>query len=265
MLRHEGLWYGLLQPGLLASGSREVIYSSIRFALYPSLRQTLQAARPAEGQLDAGAFMERFGAGLVAGAVGSAIANPCDLLKIRMQAEPGKRGRDGTFVRGPHRGRRPLAHSTRDALLQVLRHEGARGLYRGVSATCLRSALLTAGQLASYDHAKQTFKAHGFLQEGVPLHITASLISGLVAATCCAPADRLKTLLMLQRAVLSGTNVQLSMSFREAFVHVRSSLFVSVCLVCRFGGRRECGASIVDGQPATAVSLPISSSYVLRD
>ena len=41
----------------------------------------------------------------------------------------------------------------------------------GVEVTMVRAALLTSGQLASYDHSKHLFKTHGIMQEGVPLHI----------------------------------------------------------------------------------------------
>jgi len=40
-----------------------------------------------------------------------------------------------------------------------------------VGATSVRAALLTSGQLASYDHSKHLFKTHGILPEGVTLHI----------------------------------------------------------------------------------------------
>ena len=41
----------------------------------------------------------------------------------------------------------------------------------GVGATSVRAALLTSGQLASYDHSKHLFKTHDILPEGVALHI----------------------------------------------------------------------------------------------
>lgn len=202
-----------MQPGLAASCSREIFYSSLRFAIYPDLRNLV---RSDSHHLGLTAFGEKFGAGLVAGAVGSSIANPADLLKIRMQSEPGKTGIDGRFVRGPRQGQFRTYKNTIEALKDILRKEGVRGLYRGVSATCIRSSLLTAGQLSSYDHSKQLLKASGLFSEGIPLHVSSSIVSGLVAATFCAPADRIKTLMMVN----SGSSIRFS--FKQAFVHVRS-------------------------------------------
>lgn len=208
LYNYEGLWEGLMKPGLLASCSRELLYSSIRFAIYPDLRSFFRQSE--SHHLGLMALGEKFGAGLIAGAVGSSIANPADLLKIRMQSEPGKIGSDGRFIRGPRRGQLKTYPSTFDAITQIFKREGFRGLYRGVSATCIRSSLLTAGQLSSYDHSKQLIKASGILNEGIILHVTSSFISGLVAATFCAPADRIKTLMMTKSQI----------SFKEAIFQV---------------------------------------------
>jgi hypothetical protein len=216
----EGYWYGLMQPGLLASCSRELMYSSLRFAIYPHLRGML---RTDSHHLGFAAFGEKFCSGLIAGAIGSSLANPADLLKIRMQSEPGKIGSDGKFVRGPRSGQSRTYKSTADALKDILRKEGFRGLYRGVSATCMRSSLLTAGQLSSYDHTKQHLKATGYFTEGIPLHAISSVVSGLVASTCCAPADRIKTLMMVQ------SKNHPNFTFKQAFLHVNKHRSLYLC------------------------------------
>ena len=214
----EGFWYGLMQPGLAASCSREMFYSSLRFSIYPNLRNFF---RSDSHHLGLTAFGEKFGAGLIAGAVGSSISNPADLLKIRMQSEPGQTGKDGRFLRGPRQGQLRTYKNTIKAFKYILRTEGVRGLYRGVSATCIRSSLLTAGQLSSYDHSKQLLKASGLLTEGIPLHVSSSIVSGLVAATFCAPADRIKTLMMVQSTSNENFN------FKKAFIHVKMDYFNS--------------------------------------
>ena len=216
LYKREGMWYGLMQPGLLATCSRELFYSSLRFAIYPNLRDLIRSE--SNHQLGFGALGEKFGAGLIAGAVGSSLANPADLLKIRMQLEPGKIDGEGKFVRGPRQGQVKLYKSTAQVLKEIVRTEGIKGLYRGVSATCIRSSLLTAGQLSSYDHSKQLIKANGILSEGIPLHVTSSIISGLVAATVCAPADRIKTAMMVGRLE--------KLTFKQALLHVRILIYM---------------------------------------
>ena len=44
------------------------------------------------------------------------------------------------------------------------------GLYRGVDATIIRASMLTATQMACYDHAKYYLRHFGF-EEGYPLHL----------------------------------------------------------------------------------------------
>lgn len=221
LFKSEGAWYGLMQPGLLASCSRELFYSSLRFSIYPNLRNLFRS--DTNHYLGLGAFGEKFGAGLIAGAVGSSLANPADLLKIRMQLEPGKMDRDGRYLRGPRQGQFKVYKSTAQVFKDVLRTEGVRGLYRGVSATCLRSSLLTAGQLSSYDHSKQLLKASGLLSEGLPLHLTCSVVSGLVAATVCAPADRIKTAMMVGKSD--------NLTFKRAMLQVRFRVFRVVVVI----------------------------------
>lgn len=215
LFKAEGFWYGLMQPGLAASCSRELFYSSLRFSIYPNLRNFFRQSD--SHHLGLAALGEKFGAGLIAGAIGSSIANPADLLKIRMQSEPGKTDSHGKFIRGSRAGQFKTYDSTFDALKDVIKRDGVRGLYRGVSATCLRSSLLTAGQLSSYDHSKQLLKASGWLSEGIPLHVTSSVISGLVAATFCAPADRIKTIMMVQN------ESKKHFSFIQAFLQVKEA------------------------------------------
>jgi len=144
--------------------------------------------------------LKKIAAGLTSGALGSAFANPTDLVKIRLQAEAGKIV-DGVYVSGLFRGKPPTYRNTFHALYHIYQYEGGiRALYKGVGATMIRASFLTAAQLASYDHSKYLLKAHNILQEGVALHIVASLIAGLCATTAAAPADLLKSRYMADGA-----------------------------------------------------------------
>jgi hypothetical protein len=55
---------------------------------------------------------------------------------------------------------------------------GLRALYGGVLPTTVRGVVLSASQICSYDQVKQTLKKKGIMQEGLSLHLTASLIAG---------------------------------------------------------------------------------------
>ncbi|KCV71266.1 hypothetical protein H696_02213 [Fonticula alba] len=236
----EGFWPGLLRPGLVANLYREAIYSSLRMGLYPYVRGALCGEDADPG------LAKRLLAGLLTGAIGSALANPLDLVKIRMQAEAGVI-RDGRYVTGLRTGSAPTATSTMGFLrhamyapqpaapalapptvsVDALRRVNAAvsppgglisasaeaaagattgplvfrpsGLFRGVGPTAARAALLTAGQMGTYDHSKTVLKRNGLMNEGLALHSVASLIAGLTATTISMPADVIKTRLMAAR------------------------------------------------------------------
>ncbi len=81
-------------------------------------------------------YWQRLFSGGTAGAVGIAIANGTDLLKVRMQAD-----RDGTrYTKG-----------TFNAFKQIVQTEGVLGLWAGVGPNMQRAYIVNAAELATYD------------------------------------------------------------------------------------------------------------------
>lgn len=225
----EGL-RGLLLPGLFATILRELSFSGLRFGLYSPIKQLSCDIAGVENTGSA-PFIVKFISGFTTGTIGSIIANPCDLVKIRLQAEAGRVDpHSGNYSTGLRKGHQPTYSSTMNAFYRIWADEGVvNGLYRGASATALRAAFITGGQLASYDHTKYYLKREGILQEGVVLHIVGSVVAGLVACkvqyivvsragpsssnlhslqkgTLAAPADLVKTKMMGQsgKKIYSG-------------------------------------------------------------
>ena len=162
----HGLLRGCFLPGLTASAYREMLYSGSKAGFYVPLRNWFLSLQPAASSpSDAPA---RVAAALCTGCLGSLIANPVDLVKIRLMSNPA------------------AYPSALAALPLIYANEGARGLYRGLLPSTLRGAAVSAGELATYDIAKHALKARwegGVLGvDGAPLHVAASLITGLVAA-----------------------------------------------------------------------------------
>ena len=62
--------------GIEASCLREASYSTLRLGLYEPIKRVI-------GSDEHGPMWKKFAAGALSGIVGSAIANPADLLKIR--------------------------------------------------------------------------------------------------------------------------------------------------------------------------------------
>eukprot|EP00455_Lapot_gusevi_P057486 TRINITY_DN9808_c0_g1_i3.p1 TRINITY_DN9808_c0_g1~~TRINITY_DN9808_c0_g1_i3.p1 ORF type:complete len:283 (+),score=64.12 TRINITY_DN9808_c0_g1_i3:105-953(+) len=185
ILQEEGYFRGLMK-GVTASMLREASYSSVRLGLYDPIKSIIA---PKATSKDDFTLIQKILAGGLSGAIGSAFANPTDLVKIRFQnVWPGQPQ--------PYR-------NTLHAFVAIFRDEGGlKGLYRGVSATIVRASVLTASQLSAYDHAKRYLLHHTSLGDHPSTHIIAALVSGLVAATATNPVDVIKTRVMSDASVL---------------------------------------------------------------
>ena len=90
---------------------------------------------------------KKFLSGALAGLIGSGIANPCDLIKTRMQGAP-----PGESY--------PLSWHIKD----VYKHQGGLpGFYRGVVPTMVRATLLGATYMGSYDSCKYFIINNGYM------------------------------------------------------------------------------------------------------
>jgi len=166
----KGLWKGL-GPSLL----REATYSSLRLGGYEVGKNALGCKDPKTTPI-----WKKIVAGGTAGAIGAAIANPTDLLKVRLQADT--TGRYGNCV---------------SAFVHIYREEGVRAFWRGTVPTTQRAAIMTATQLSTYDHSKHKLLNAGF-REGVYTHFLASLGAGFICAIVTSPVDVVKTRVMAQ-------------------------------------------------------------------
>ena len=174
LIRKEGwfvFWKGL-SPSLL----REASYSTLRIGLYHPIKSMLHQS---DSQVIP--LWKRSLAGACSGLLGAAIANPTDLVKVRMQAS---------------------SIGTQDSVWRCFRNiwirEGLPGLYRGVIPTTLRAAILTSTQLTCYDQSKQSILAYGNIEEGIGVHFVASFIAGFFATTTSSPFDVIKSKYMNQ-------------------------------------------------------------------
>lgn len=107
----------------------------------------------AKGEVGIG---EKIVAGALTGALGAAIANPLDVVRVRMSCEGGVVDtQSGLLATGMRTGHAPRWSSTLHCFRDCAANEGVlRGLWRGVGPTVARAALLSSGNLASYDHSK---------------------------------------------------------------------------------------------------------------
>lgn len=171
-----------LYKGLAPALLRQASYSSIRMGIYEPIRDLIANGTPT----DEISFLKRTLAGGTAGAIGIAIANPTELIKVRMQA-------DKLGTRYPH--------GVVDAFVQTVRSEGVLGLWKGVSPNMQRAYIVNAAELAAYDQAKTIFvNKFGFSADSAFTHLGSGMTAGVVAALCSQPVDLVKNRLMNQPA-----------------------------------------------------------------
>lgn len=83
--------------------------------------------------------------------------------------------------------------NTFSAFKCIFKKDGLFGLWRGVGPNVQRAALVSATQIPTYDHTKNTLKTSNYMEEGLKLHAVSSLIAGFVTSLVTSPFDVIKT------------------------------------------------------------------------
>ena len=209
--REEGA--SSLWKGLAPSLHRQVVYGGLRVALYDDVKKNMASLVGGGDTLAV-----KVAAGLTTGALAiseclcffvcalggwkvrkkkhqnplnhpsspspTGVANPTDLVKVRMQAE-------GKLPPGAPR-RYPSAVGVYKT---IARTEGAAALWTGLGPNIGRNAIINAAELASYDAIKGALLGAG-ATDGVPVHLAAGLGAGFFAVVCGSPVDVVKSRIM---------------------------------------------------------------------
>ena len=174
-----------LPPALL----RQSTYGSLRYGLYGPIRDSL-GVKPGTPKSEI-PLWKKIVAGGGSGALASAVANPTDLVKVRLQTDGQLKGPDGNFLPKKYSG---MGH----AFVSIVREEGVLGLWKGVGPTCGRATVLAAAELATYDEVKGRFLASGFFKEGLLCTVCTAFVSGFVSTVASSPFDVVKSRVMGQ-------------------------------------------------------------------
>eukprot|EP01060_Flectonema_neradi_P031779 TRINITY_DN4909_c2_g1_i2.p1 TRINITY_DN4909_c2_g1~~TRINITY_DN4909_c2_g1_i2.p1 ORF type:complete len:295 (+),score=32.07 TRINITY_DN4909_c2_g1_i2:81-965(+) len=171
----SGFFKGL-KPALLRSGT----YGTCRLGLYEPIKQAIAGDIPkADLKLH-----HKMAAGMTSGCISSFIFTPCDVIKIRMQADTTGKKYPGLI----------------SAFKQILKQESLSGLYKGASPNVGRAGICACVELSAYDEVKSRLLASSFWGYGdtLPTHIGASLIAGFLSTVASQPVDLVKSRLMQQ-------------------------------------------------------------------
>lgn len=178
VLSKEGI--PAIYKGLSASLLRQGTYTTARFGLYLQIKDAMAP----DGNLS---LFKKFAVSMLAGAGGSLVGSPADVVLVRMQA-------DGKL---PAEKRRNYKHAF-DGLYRIAKEEGIAALWKGCLPNLNRAMFMSAGQLASYDQAKQILLQTPLFKDNIVTHFTASLIAAFVATVLTNPLDVVKTRIMNQ-------------------------------------------------------------------
>ncbi|CAL4086533.1 unnamed protein product [Meganyctiphanes norvegica] len=152
--------------GIAPAVLRQATYGTIKFGLYYTLKK--QLSKNNEEHLGTNVFCA-----VTAGVVSSAMANPTDVLKVRLQ--------------GGHQDFRNMG--LMDAFLSIYRNEGIQGLWRGVCPTAQRAGVIVGVELPIYDMCKHYFIRMNILPDNATNHFLSSFISSLGGAIASTPLD----------------------------------------------------------------------------
>ena len=170
--------------GATASVLRECTYSALRMGLYDPIKSQYSIILNDKFDIQPSSPIVKILSSFTSGAIGSAIFNPIDVVKVRFQSAGANKP--------------PPYTSILNAFYTIYTEKGISGLYIGTSATVTRAAFLTSAELGSYDIIKNNILVSigGFDKESNYTHFIASFIASLIACTVANPADCVKTRVM---------------------------------------------------------------------
>uniref|UniRef100_A0A7S0VTG6 ADP,ATP carrier protein n=1 Tax=Hemiselmis tepida TaxID=464990 RepID=A0A7S0VTG6_9CRYP len=163
-----------LYYGVGISLFRHIPYSGTRQMLYHWAKSLAEAGQPAGASLP---FFALAGMAVTAGAVGQLVANPTDVLKVRMQS-------DGKKV---NLGESPEYRGLADAVRRVWGEEGLQGMWVGSVPNAVRAMFMNLGDIAIYDTAKAF--AEPYAGAGLGAAVFASAVCGLATAVLASPSE----------------------------------------------------------------------------
>ncbi|EDW93452.1 mitochondrial 2-oxoglutarate/malate carrier protein [Drosophila yakuba] len=181
VFKNEGMLslYNGLSAGLL----RQATYTTAKLGVY---QMELDWYRKNFGNDPS--MVASMAMGIVAGAFGAMCGNPAEVALIRMMS-------DNRLMPEERRNYKNVG----DAFVRIVKDEDVVGLWRGCLPTVGRAMVVNMVQLASYSLMKDQLR--GYLHDGIPLHLTAALMSGLLTTTCSMPLDMAKTRIQQMRVI----------------------------------------------------------------
>ncbi|XP_043841498.1 LOW QUALITY PROTEIN: mitochondrial uncoupling protein 2-like [Dromiciops gliroides] len=163
----------LYSNGLVADLQHQMSFASARIGLYDSVKQFYT-----KGSEHAGTG-SRLLAGCTTGVLAVAVAQPTDVVKVRLQVQ----ARAGASQR---------YQGILDAHKTIAREEGLQGLWKRTSPNVACNAIVNCAELVTYDLIKDALlKAH-LMTDDLPCHFTSAFGAGFCTTIIASPLDVVK-------------------------------------------------------------------------
>jgi solute carrier family 25 uncoupling protein 8/9 len=177
LIRNEGVksLYGGIGPGL----QRQCVFASLRIGIYDNIKDFYTHALSLDQNKYFSLMAARILSGITSGAMAIAVAQPTDVVKIKMQARSG-----------------PRYNSSIDAYKTIYRREGVHGLWRGLGPNVVRNSLVNATELVCYDTIKDGLMKNLNFGDNLLCHFTSAFGAGFCATVVASPIDVIKTRIM---------------------------------------------------------------------
>jgi len=172
--RNEGVTalYSGIVPGL----QRQMAFSAIRIGAYEPVKKVYVENSGQSSGL--GLMGCRIAAGVTTGTLAILVAQPTDVVKVRMQAAGNKKVYNGVW----------------DAYKTIGRNEGMmNGLYRGTFPNIGRNCIINVAETVVYDSVKDGFISSGYFVDGFKCHLASAAVAGVTATLVASPVDVVKT------------------------------------------------------------------------
>nr|XP_033795630.1 mitochondrial brown fat uncoupling protein 1 [Geotrypetes seraphini] len=164
-----------LYNGLVAGLQRQMSFASIRIGLYDTVKLFYT-----RGKEDAG-IGSRILAGCTTGALAVTIAQPTDVVKVRLQAQTNLHGMKKRY------------DGTLHAYKTITKEEGIRGLWKGTLPNVTRNAIVNCAELVTYDLIKDALLQHKLMTDNLPCHFVSAFGAGFCTTVIASPVDVVKT------------------------------------------------------------------------
>jgi len=176
--------------GLDSAILRQVVYGTMRLGLFYNISEYQKQQNGGKNP----SALQKAGASIVAGGIGSFVGTPADLCLVRMQA-------DTTLPEAERRNYTGVGN----ALTRIVAEEGVTGLWAGAVPTITRAIALNVAMMVSYETVKeQLAEKTGKPANSWGVQIQASMVSAVCTAVGSLPFDNIKTKMQKQKPNAEG-------------------------------------------------------------